>query len=113
MSIKIERIASDLHKQISHIIANDIRDKDIKFITVTHVKLSTDLSYARIYFTTLFDEKKDQLIKDLNKATGFIKSELCRRKFPIRKMPELEFIYDISIEQGEKIDNIIKEINKN
>ena len=112
MSVKTERIASSLHKEISDIVANEIRDEDIKFVTITYVKLASDLSYAKIYFTTLFDNKKEKVLEDLNGASGFIKSELCKRKFEIRKIPELEFVYDVSIEQGEKIEQIIKDLNK-
>ena len=113
MSIKTERLASALHKEISDIVANEMRDKGQAFITITHVKLSTDLSYAKIYFTTLFDTKKKKVLADLNNAKGFIKNELCKRKFKIRKIPELEFIYDTSVEHGEKIEKIIKDIKNN
>ncbi len=112
MRVKTERIASNLHREISDIVANEIRDEDIKFVTVTYVKLADDLSYAKIYFTTLIDEKKNKIWSDLNGARGFIKNELCKRKLKIRKIPELEFIYDDSIEYGSKIEKIIKQLNE-
>lgn len=111
-AIRIKRIASSLQKEISDIIANDIRDEDIKMVTVTSVKLANDLSYAKVYITTLFDDKKDKVLLDLNNASGFIKSELCRRKFEIRSMPALEFIYDDSIEYANNIEKIIKKLNE-
>lgn len=112
MSIKTERIASNLHREISDIIANEIRDEDIKFVTITHVRLAPDLSYAKIFFTTLLTEKKDKILKDLNGAKGFVKKQLCDRKIKIRRMPELEFVYDESIEYGSKIEDIIKNLPK-
>jgi ribosome-binding factor A len=112
MSIRTERIAKTLQTEISDIVANEIRDEDIKFVTITHLKLATDLSYAKIYFTTLLDDKREKVLKDINKAKGFIKSELCKRKLKIRKIPELEFVYDESIEYGFRIENIIKNIKK-
>ena len=111
MSIRTERLASVLHKEISDIVANEIRDEDIKFVTITHLRLSPDLSYAKVYFTTLLDEKREKIKKDLNGAKGFIKSELCKRKIRIRKIPDLEFVYDESIEYGNKIETIIKNIH--
>lgn len=111
MSVKTERIASSLQKEISDIVANEIRDDNIKNVTVTHLKLATDLSYAKIYFTTFFDTNKEIVGKSLNKAKGFIKSELCKRKFQIRIIPELEFIYDDSIAYGEHIEKIIKKLH--
>jgi ribosome-binding factor A len=112
-TIRIKRIASSLQREISDIIANDIRDEDLKMVTVTHVKLANDLSYAKVYVTTLFDDKKEKVVIDLNNARGFIKGELARRKFEIRSMPELEFIYDESLAYADNIEKIIKNINKN
>ncbi len=54
MSVKIDRIASNMVKEISYILANEIKDSDIKFVTVTDVKLASDLSYAKVYVTVFF-----------------------------------------------------------
>ena len=112
MSIKTERLANVLSKEISSILMLEVKDQDIKFVTITNVDLSSDLSYAKVYCTVLEDEKKDKILKDLNNAKGFIRSELIKRKIEMRKIPELTFIYDESIEYGNKIEKIIKEIHK-
>lgn len=112
MSIKTERLAHVLEKEISSILLLEIKDEDIKFVTITHVDLSSDLSYAKVYCTVLNDEMKDKTIKDLNNAKGFIRNELIKRKLEMRKIPELIFIYDESIEYGNKIEKIIEEIHK-
>jgi ribosome-binding factor A len=111
-TIRIKKIASSLQREISDIIANDIRDVDLQMVTITHVKLASDLSYAKVYFTTLFDEKKEKVIEDINNAKGFIKGELARRKFEIRSMPELEFVYDDSLAYADNIEKIIKKLNE-
>lgn len=112
MSIKIERLANVLVKEISDILMNEIKDHDIKFVTITHVDLSSDLSYAKVYCTVLNDDMRKKIILDLNHAKSFIRSELIKRKIEMRKIPELEFVYDNSIENGVKIENIIKKIHK-
>ena len=112
MSIKTQRLSNVLLKEISNIIMMEIKDEDIKFITITHVDLSSDLSYAKVYFTCLNDEIKDKCTHDLNGAKGFIRGELIKRKIEMRKIPELTFIYDDSIEYGNKIEKIIEEIHK-
>ena len=112
MSIKTERLGNVLHKEISNILLTEIKDEDLKFVTITKVNLSNDLSYAKVYFTTLDNENKDKVLKDLNGAKGFIRSILMKRKIEIRIMPELHFIYDDSIEYGNKIEEIIKSIHK-
>ena len=65
MSVKIDRIASNIVKEISYILAYEIKDADIKFVTVTDCKLSSDLSYAKIYVTVLDDSKKETTLKGL------------------------------------------------
>ncbi len=109
MKIKGERIASFLMKEINDILFNKVRDKGILGTSVTSVSLSSDYEYAKVYCINL-DDNKDS-IKELNKSKGFIKSELYKRKLPLRVLPELEFIYDESIEYAKKIEDKIKEIN--
>lgn len=111
MSVKTERIANLLAKEISDILQNEVNDEDIKFVTITYCKVDTDLSLAQIYCTMLDQSKKDKCIHDLNAAKGFIKTELARRKLEIRRIPDLRFIYDESIEYGNKIEKIISNLN--
>lgn len=111
MSIKINRIESMLVKEISYVLANEVKDNDIKFVTVTAVKVTNDLSFAKVYVMVLDMNKKDTTMKALNDAAGFIRSELFNR-VDIRHIPELTFVYDESIEYGKKIEDKLKEINK-
>ena len=111
MSVKIERIASMLEKEISYILMTEVKDPDIKFVTVTNVKLASDLGYAKIYVTVLDQNKKDETLRSLKAARGFIRRELANR-VEIRHIPELDFVYDESIEYGKKIEDIIEEIHK-
>lgn len=112
MSIKIERIASNMERQISYILANDIKDNHIKFVTITGCKVTNDLSFAKVYFTILNEQYKDETLKALKNATGYIRHELANR-IDIRHIPELNFIYDESIEYGKKIEDKLKDINSN
>ena len=109
MSIKINRIESILLKEISYILANEVKDKDINFVTVTAVDVTNDLSYAKVYVTVLDDEKREITMNALNDAKGFIRSQLFDR-VDMRNVPELTFVYDESIEYGKNIENIIEEI---
>ena len=112
MSIKTQRIANVLSKEISDILQNEINDKDIKFVTITACTVDTDLSLAQIYCTVFDLSKNDKCIHDLNEAKGYIKTLLAKRKLEIRKIPDLRFIYDESISYGKKIEDIIKKIKK-
>lgn len=106
--IKNERINSNLQKEISYIIANEVKNPDIKLVTITAVDCTNDLSYAKVYFTTLSDIK--ETLNGLKSAKGFIRKTLADR-VELRHIPELEFIYDESIEYGKKIEDKIKEIH--
>ena len=110
MSIKLDRIESNMVKEISYILANEVKDKDIKFVTVTDCRVTSDLSYAKVYYTVLNMDKKIETAKALKNASGFIRKELMDR-MDIRYTPELEFVFDESIEYGKKIENIIEEIH--
>lgn len=111
MSIKLERLGHVFTEEISKIIKTEIRDESIGFISITYTKISSDLSYAKVYFTVLDLERKDEIENKLNNASKFIRSNLFDR-VEIRKMPELTFVYDESVEYGNKIEHIIDEIKK-
>ena len=111
MNIKIERLNSTFVKEISYILQNEVKDENIKFVTVTGCDISSDLSYAKVYVTVLDDNKKDTTLEALNNAKSFIRGELSKR-VEIRHTPELKFIFDKSIEYGNKIENLIEEIHE-
>ena len=109
MNVKIDRLNNSFVQKISEIIHDEIKDRNVKMVTITDVKITNDLSFAKVYFTTLDSDRK-KVLDTLNKASGFIRSKLCE-KIDIRKMPELSFVYDESIEYGKKIEDIIERIN--
>ena len=111
MSIKLERLGNIFVEAISKVIHEEVKDDDIKFVTITAVDISSDLSYAKVYFTNLIDADREKVTKALNRASGFIRGKLFDM-VEIRKMPELSFAYDESIEYGSKIEKIIDSINK-
>lgn len=111
MSLKTDRIASNLIKEISYILANKIKDRDIKFVTITDCKVTTDLSFAKVYFTVLENDRKEETLKALKNASGYIRKELAER-VDIRHIPELQFVFDKSIEYGNKIEHIIEQLHE-
>lgn len=111
MNVKIERLNNEFQKEISYILMTEVKDNNVKFVTITGVDITSDLSYAKVYFTLLKDEYLDVTLKSLNKASGFIRMKLAER-INIRHTPEIKFIFDDSIKYGEKIEKILDEINK-
>ncbi len=109
MSIKIERLNHEFQEVISEILYKEVKNPDLKFVTITGCDITNDLSFCKTYFTVL-GKDKNEILKELNNAASFIRGEISKR-IEIRHTPELRFIFDESIEYGEKIEKIINEIN--
>ncbi len=108
MKLKAGRAGSEIQKELGNIILFEAKDEDFKNVVITAVDVSNDLSFAKVYFTTIDDREK--VTNDLNNAAGFFRSLLAER-LEIRHTPELRFIFDESIEYGQKIEKIIEELH--
>lgn len=112
MAFKQERLEKLIEKEISRIIFQEVKDDRLRFVTITNAKLTGDLSIATVYFTVLGDEEQRKAtVQNMEEAKGFIRGQLGK-VLEIRKIPELKFKYDESLEYGEKIEKILKEIKK-
>ena len=109
--IKIARYNDLFIREISMILQTEIKDQNIKFVTITDVDITNDLSFAKVYFTILNKEYLDVTKDALKRASSFIRGKLSER-IEIRHTPELIFVYDESIEYGEKIEKILESINE-
>lgn len=107
---KVKRIASNLIEVISNILSNEANDSLLKTITITGCEVTNDLSFAKVYFTSLSALEKEELEKEMAEAAKYIRGEVSKQ-IEIRHTPELRFIYDESIEYGNKIETILKEIH--
>ncbi len=110
-SIKIERLNHTIQQELSMILMTEVKDEHIKFVTITGVDTTSDLSYSKVYYTVLDQSKKETTQESLEKAQSFIRTKLAER-IDIRHTPELKFIYDTSIAYGEHIEEIIEKINE-
>ena len=108
MSVKTDRINNMILEQLSYVLRVEVKNKAMEFVTITSVATTSDLSFAKVYFTTLKD--KETALNALNKASGFLRKELTHR-VELRHMPELKFVYDDSIAYGKKIEQIIEELH--
>ena len=111
VKLKAERVSSDIVKEISNIILREVHDTDIKKVTITYASVTNDLSFAKVYFTSISDLSNEQMEKELNEASSFIRTELAS-KIELRIVPKLKFVYDESIEYGNKIESILQELKE-
>ena len=97
---------------ISTLIQREVRDPDLGFLTLTAVRLTGDRGIARIYYTVLGDEaQQDRSRKALGRAAGFLRSHLAKH-LKMRRVPELQFFPDSTIEQGNKIEAIFAQLKE-
>ena len=106
-----DRIGTRILEEMADLLVKDIKDPRLEMVTITNVKMSNNLRYARIYYSLVGDEKKKKGADEgFKRAMGFIKRELARR-LRLRYMPDVEFLYDESFDYGSRIDSILKELN--
>ncbi len=114
MSHRMERVNTQFQRELSELILREIRDPRLdEFVSVTEVSVSPDLRYARVYVSSMGgQEKQAQILAALSSASGFLRSELAK-KIRLRRMPELHFQWDNSIEKGDRILRLIDEVSHN
>ena len=111
MAYHVQRLEKILEREISTILLNS-KDERLRFVIITKVRLTSDLSIATVFYRIIGNDiQKESTAKNLVDATGFIKTELSH-KLEIRRIPDLIFKPDESVEYGERIENIIKGFNK-
>ncbi len=108
---KIERLESDIKRALSTIIRREVKNPMINFVTITAVDLTKDLSYLTIHYTLLEDDekKRNETAQALEKSSAFIRTALAKR-VNMRKMPQLRFKYDTSLETGNRIERGLKDV---
>jgi ribosome-binding factor A len=90
----------------------DVKDPGVGFITLTEVKVTPDLQIARVYYTTIGDDKARRATRRaLERATPFLRRHVGQR-LQLRRVPELEFFFDESVERGDRIEQIIRKLHE-
>ncbi|MBE1553419.1 30S ribosome-binding factor RbfA [Sporosarcina limicola] len=110
MTMRANRVAEQMKKELGDIIGQKVKDPRIGFVTVTDVAVTGDLQQATIYISVLgTDFEKEDTLKGLNKAKGFIRAEIGRR-IRLRLTPEIEFEFDASVAYGNRIDSLLRQV---
>lgn len=111
-SNRLARVNEELKREISNIINYEVKNSNVTgMISVTKVKVSPDLRYARVYVSIINSRNVKQTLAGLKTASGFIRSKIAE-KINLRVTPELVFELDDSMKYGERIDSILKDIMK-
>ncbi len=111
-SIKQKRLEGIIRKNLMEILQFDVKDPNVGFVTITDVKVTNDHSFAKVYVSFIGATNRKEALAALERAKGFIRSELSQR-LDIRRCPDLIFEIDKAEENARHIDTIIDEIHKN
>jgi len=111
---RTSRIGEVIMRELAQMIQQEVSDPRVGMVTVSHVDVTSDLKYAKVYVTRLngveSDQDVDECIAGLTNAAGFLKRGIAKR-VEIRTIPELRFYYDKSLEHGFHIDELIAKAN--
>ena len=110
-SRRLEQLGDQIRDELSDLMRRELRDPGLTgIVSITEVEVSTDLKYARVFVSALGgEEERGAAVTALTRAAGFLRRELGKR-LHIRQIPELQFRPDASLERGERILGILREI---
>jgi ribosome-binding factor A len=108
---RTDQVGAQVREEIMEIIRRDLKDPRIGFVSITHVRMSSDLRSARVWISVLGgDDDRQKTLEGLRSATGLIRQKLGRRLENLRFSPQLRFELDTSIEYSVHISKRLKEI---
>jgi ribosome-binding factor A len=104
------RVGEQIREDLTELISREVHDPGIGFVTITRVSVTPDLQQARVYYTTLGDEKaRKDTSRALQRASPFLR-RLLGGRLRLRRVPELQFFFDESIERHDRIERILQDI---
>ena len=106
-----QKLGDQIQRELSDLLQRELRDPRVGMVTITSVDVSPDLSHAKIFFTVLPEEKLAETSKGLSRAAGYLRSQLAKR-VKLYTTPELRFVYDESVERGDRLSRLIDSANK-
>lgn len=111
MSIKQERIAERIRIILSDVLMREVADPRLQSVTITEVKVDPEIMFARVYVNALGDESRESdVMRGLDSAMGFLRRAVSKR-LEIRSTPELRFIWDKALGQGDRVERILGKLD--
>lgn len=109
---RTDRIGDLILREISGmILKGEIKDPRVGAVILTGIKVADDIGFARVYFTLMTGkDEREQALKGLESAAGFMKRELGRR-LRLRRVPDFKFEFDTALEEGYKIDDLLRGVS--
>ena len=108
---RMDKINQRIKREIGDIVLKELKDPRLEFVTITQVEVTRDLQYAKVYFSVLGKEEQVEKARTgLLSARGFVR-KLVGQRVRLRYTPDIEFIYDQTIEYSARIEAALQEIH--
>ena len=104
-----QKVADLIQRELADLLRHEVRDPRVGMVTLTSVDVAPDLSHAKVFFTILDKGKQADTAKALQRASGFLRSQLSHR-MSMYTTPELRFVYDESVERGDRLSRLIDSV---
>ncbi len=107
---RAERIADHIKDEVSQLLAFEVKDPAVGLLTVTHVRMTSDMGLAHVYYTLIGDEaERQRTARALDRATAFVRRRLAE-SLNMRRAPDVRFHYDENVERQERVETLLREI---
>lgn len=106
---RTDRISAQLRRDIGELVHEAVREHGLPSVSVSDVEVTRDLAHAKIYVTALDASTEKEVIKALKDLAKEMRYQLGKR-MKIRSLPELHFVYDASLDRGERIEQLLKDM---
>ena len=108
---RTDRLAEQIREEASHVLARQVHDPGVGFLTLTRVRVTADLQLARLYYTTMGDAAARRTTeRALQRVAPFLRRQLGQR-LRLRRVPELEFVFDQSVAHQARVEELLQEIH--
>ena len=104
-----QKVADLIQRELADLLRHEVRDPRVGMVTLTSVDVAPDLSHAKVFFTILDKDRQRDTTKALQRAAGFLRSQLSNR-MSMYTTPELRFVYDESVERGDRLSRLIDSV---
>lgn len=106
---RTDRVSAQLRRELGTLVHNAVREHRLPSVSVSDVEVTRDMAHAKVFVTALMPEKSAEAVKGLKELAREIRMQLARA-MKLRHVPELHFHYDDSVDRGERIDNLLRDL---
>lgn len=108
-NVRQQKVAAEVRKVLSYALHTEVRDPRVVLVTITHVRMTTDLQLARVYWTTSDEGPIEETQKALDKASSFLRRQLAS-SLSMRRVPQIIFHYDETLKSANKMEDLLSQL---